>query len=281
MSTTPRATYVVTGATGNVGRAVVSALLESGRRVRAVVRSASATLPPQVESYRANLDDAEALASVLEDADALFLLAGFQAERELILGASRLGVGRVVLLTGGGAASRNPDNAISRFQLAAEARVRGSPMDWTVLRPTAYFTNVLRWPAVHGGGVVRAAFADLATAAIDPADVGRAAAVAMVEDGHAGRTYRLTGPEPLKPADQVATLADVLGIDLSLQPLTNEEALNEMAGRMPRETAEAFYSFYADGELDESQVLPTFEEVTGRKPQRFADWVAANPARFS
>jgi hypothetical protein len=31
-------------------------------------------------------------------------------------------------------------------------------------------------------------------------------------------------------------------------------------------------SFFADGKLDESEVLPTVEQVTGRPPRTFEQW---------
>ena len=174
----------------------------------------------------------------------------------------------------GGAAAADPDNAISRFQLAAEARVRRAGLAWTILRPHAFFTNVLRWPAVRAGeGVVRAPFADVPIAAIDPGDIGEVATVALTEDGHADQVYDLSGPESLRPADQVEILDDVLGWQLSFEPLSDDEARAELRADMPAEYVDAFFGFYVDGNLDESAVVPTVEKVVGRPPRRFADWV--------
>jgi hypothetical protein len=39
---------------------------------------------------------------------------------------------------------------------------------------------------------------------------------------------------------------------------------------------EAFFSFFADGELDESKVLPTVEEIIGRPPRTFEQWASAH-----
>jgi hypothetical protein len=45
-----------------------------------------------------------------------------------------------------------------------------------------------------------------------------------------------------------------------------------MSTRMPAEYVEAFFRFFVDGELDESQVLPTVEQITGRMPGTFGQW---------
>ena len=267
-------TIVVTGATGNVGRAVADALLAHGHRVRAIVRSEQADVPAGASVVVGDLDRPESVGPALAGADGIFLLAGYQGEQGILDGAVAAGVRRIVLLSGGGAAAADPDNAISRFQLAAEDRVRSAGLAWTILRPHAFFTNVLRWPAVRAGeGVVRAPFADVPIAAIDPGDIGEVAAVALTEDGHADQVYDLSGPESLRPADQVEILDDVLGWQLSFEPLSDDEARAELRADMPAEYVDAFFGFYVDGNLDESAVVPTVEKVVGRPPRRFADWV--------
>jgi hypothetical protein len=49
---------------------------------------------------------------------------------------------------------------------------------------------------------------------------------------------------------------------------------------MPAEYVDAFFSFFADGTLDESQVLPTVQEVTGRPPRSFEQWARTHADAF-
>ena len=49
-----------------------------------------------------------------------------------------------------------------------------------------------------------------------------------------------------------------------------------MTAAMPAEYVDAFFSFFVDGTLDESQVLPTVREVTGREPRSFVQWARAH-----
>jgi uncharacterized protein YbjT (DUF2867 family) len=142
-------------------------------------------------------------------------------------------------------------------------------------------SNALRWlPQLREGDLIRDSFPDIATATIDPDDIGAVAAIALGRDGHAGQVYTVTGPEPLRPADRVRLLAQALGRDLRFEGLTNEEARAEMSASMPAEYVEAFFDFYVDGSLDESQPLPTVEQVTGRPPRTFAQWAAAHADEF-
>jgi len=124
--------------------------------------------------------------------------------------------------------------------------------------------------------VIRAPFPDVRVATVDPDDVGAVAAAALTSDAHEGRAYRLSGPESLTPGDRVAVLAEVLGRELRFEGQSDEEARVEMSEAMPAEYVDAFFRFVADGDLDESAVLPTVEEVTGRPPRSFGEWARAH-----
>ena len=66
-------------------------------------------------------------------------------------------------------------------------------------------SNALRWAAqIRAGDTVREPFADVRVAVIDPADIAAVAAAALTTGEHPDRTYTLSGPEPLLPADRVA-----------------------------------------------------------------------------
>jgi hypothetical protein len=53
-----------------------------------------------------------------------------------------------------------------------------------------------------------------------------------------------------------------------------------MSAQMPIEYVEAFFDFYVEGSLDESQVQPTVREVLGREPRTFEQWAAAHAGAF-
>ncbi|MBT2235760.1 NmrA family NAD(P)-binding protein [Nonomuraea sp. NEAU-A123] len=163
----------------------------------------------------------------------------------------------------------------------SERAAREPGVPWTFLRPRAFMSNALRWlPQLRTGDLVRVPFAGVAAAAIDPADIAAVAALALTSDGHEGRIYELTGPDSLLPADQIAVLAKVLRRDLRCEGLPDEEARAQMEASMPVEYVDAFFSFYVDGTLDESQVLPTVQEVTGHPPRTFEQWAETHADAF-
>jgi uncharacterized protein YbjT (DUF2867 family) len=273
---------VVAGARGNVGGEVARAVAARGALVRGVVRDpAGADLPPGVEAVAGDLDRPDSLAPALDGAAAAFLLPGFSDMPGLIARVRDAGVRRVVLLSGTSAEEGDRDDAITAYMRESEAAVRGGGVAWTILRPSGFMTNALEWvDQLRAGDLVRAPFANVRIAVIDPADIGAVAAVALLAGGHEGRALRLSGPEALTPADRVRILGEVLGRELRFEGQPDEEAHAEMSAAMPARYVEAFFSFYVEGKLDESVVTPTVAEATGRPPRTFAEWAAEHAEAF-
>jgi uncharacterized protein YbjT (DUF2867 family) len=273
---------LVAGATGNVGSELVRVLAEAGEPVRALSRRPSAaTLPAGATAVGGDLNDPDSLADALHGTRGMFVLSGYRDMPGLLRRAGDAGVRQVVLLSGSSAGARDLDNAISRYMVASEEAVRESSLAWTILRPVSFMSNTLQWAdQVRSGNVVRAPFADVPVAAIDPYDIAAVAGEALLSGGHDARVYALTGPQSLRPADRVQVLGSVLGRELRFIGQTDAEARAEMSAAMPGQYVDAFFRFFADGMLDESTVLPTVAEVTGRTPGTFRQWAAAHAAAF-
>ncbi|MFD8495439.1 NAD(P)H-binding protein [Amycolatopsis sp. NPDC059657] len=270
---------VVAGATGNVGREVARLLIDAGAQVRALTRDpATATVPAGAEAAAGDLTDPSSLAPALAGAEALFLLSGYAPE--IFAEAGKAGVRRVVLMSGGSAETGDRTNAVARYMIDTEDALRASGLAWTMIRPRMFMTNAFQWLPQLEAGVVRAPWPDVPSAVIDPADIAAVAAKALLSEEHEGREYPVTGSEALRPGDRVRILGEVLGRGIRYEAQPDDEARAEMLTQMPEEFVEAFFSFYSDGKLDEATVFWTVEEVTGRPPRTFADWVRANAERF-
>jgi uncharacterized protein YbjT (DUF2867 family) len=273
---------VVTGATGNVGGEVVAALSARGQHVRAVVRDPQrASVPTGVEVVRGDLELPESLTPSLAGADGVFLLGGWGDMTGLMRRIVDAGVRHVVLLSSRCVIGGQADNPITHMWLDSEAAVRDSGIDWTILRPSSFHANALRWlPQLREGDLVQAPWPQVAIASIDPADIAAVAARALTEPGYERTELALSGPEALTPGQQVAILADVLGRRLHYEPLSDEEARRRMATDTPAPFIEAFFRFYSDGEFDDSRVLDTVERITGRAPRAFTDWARVHAQAF-
>jgi uncharacterized protein YbjT (DUF2867 family) len=273
---------LVTGATGNVGGALARQLLAAGQPVRALTRGRDGVeLPDGVDAVGGDLHRPNSLGAAFDGVSRMFLLGGFHDMPGLLSAAGHGGVRHVVLLTSRSIANGDLTNAIVKMWTDSEDAVHGSGMAWTVLRPGSFMSNTLRWlPQLRTGDVVRAPFADQQAAVIDPADIAAVARVALMSDGHFSKTYALSGPAALVPSDMVHVLAKVLGRPLRFEPQPDDEARAEMSRSLDAGTVDAFFRF-AHGEFDDSLVVPTVQEITGKPPATFEQWARANVDGFA
>jgi uncharacterized protein YbjT (DUF2867 family) len=273
---------LVTGAAGNVGGELARALADAGQPVRALTRSAGQDrFPPGVEVAAGDLNDPASLRPALDGTDGMFLLPGYADMPAVLAEARRAGVRRVVQLAGMSAGSGDMSNAITAYMAASEQAARESGLAWTILRPAMFMSSAFQWaPQLQAGDVVRAPFGHARAAVTDPADIAAVAALALTAPGHETRVYELSGPEPLTAADRVAVLGEVLGRTLRFEAQSDEDARTEMSATTPAKYVDAFFDFYAGGSLDESKVLPTVQELTGRPARTFSQWAAAHAGAF-
>lgn len=278
---------LVTGASGNVGGELVRQLAAARQPVRALVRTAApgalpAAFPGGVELATGDLDQPASLAAALAGVRGVFLLGGHRDMPGVLAQIRDAGAAHVALLTSRSVIGGQPGNAIVDMWLAAESAVQASGVAWTVLRPSGFMSNALRWlPQLRTGDVVRAPFADAAIAAIDPHDIAAVAALVLTAGAaHAGRSYALTGPRAWLPRDQVAVLAAVLGRPLRFEPQPEAEARRAMASSFPPAFVDALFRFFVGGEFDDATVLPTVDQLLGRPPRGFEAWARDHTAAF-
>lgn len=272
---------VITGATGNVGRPLVQALAAAGAEVRAVSRTAEAAdFPAGVEYRRADLLRTDELTPALTGAHTVFLLAsgdflGAGGDLgEVVESVRSAGGRRVVLLSSQGVGTGN-------HPADAEAAVRDSGLDWTILRPGNFASNALQWAeSVRGERTVTAPFADIALPVIDPVDIAAVAAAALLDDSHDSSIYELTGPEPVSPRQQAAALGAALGEPVRFTELSRAQARERMVQFMPGPVVESTLDMLGSPAPALQQVGPDVEKVLGRAPHTFTEWAARNSAAF-
>ncbi|MDR6978069.1 uncharacterized protein YbjT (DUF2867 family) [Streptomyces sp. 3330] len=278
---------VVTGATGNVGRELVRSLAAAGERVTATSRHiAAADVPDGVRTVRSDLTDAASLRPVLDGADALFLQNGGAAlhllrPRDLLDVARSAGVGRVVLLSSQGVATRPGSRSHGVLAGAIEDAVRESGPQWTILRPGGFHSNAYAWAeAVRTRRTVAAPFGDVGLPTVDPADIAEVAAVALRQEGHHGRVYELTGPALTTPRLRAEAVGRAIGEPVRFVEQTREEARAQMLAFMPEPVVETTLAILGEPTPAERLVGPDVERVLGREPRAFEEWARRNAAAF-
>ncbi|RKT57566.1 SDR family oxidoreductase [Saccharothrix australiensis] len=278
-------TILVTGATGNVGRHVVEQLVARDVPVRALTRNPDkAGLPRGAETVKADLTEPAGVP--LDGVTAIFLLAVLESGDAAGLAAALLkrarDLRRVVFLSSDAVAVQRPGSC--ELHQSVEEVVEAAGVEWTHLRPGEFMSNKMIWAeSIKKENVVRAAYPDAVGTPIHEADIAEVAVRALLEDGHAGRAYRLSGPEALTTRQQVAAFGEGLGREIAFEALTYGQARAALIREvgLPPDIAEYLMGYQAQFNEEPSELLPTFEEVTGRRGRTLAQWAAEHADAFS
>ena len=126
--------FLVTGATGNVGRNVVEHLLTRGEKERALVRDPQRTvLPADVDVVQGDLSQPDTLDAALGGVSGVFLFAVPGCGPAFVEAAQRAGVDRVVLLSSNGVVDDAAEqaNPIAAYHADIERALRASTLAWT------------------------------------------------------------------------------------------------------------------------------------------------------
>lgn len=219
--------YVVTGVTGNTGSVVANRLLDAGKKVRVIVRSAekgAGFAKRGAEVAVADLSDERALEAALKDAEGLYLLSppdlvakSFIAERKLLTeriakAIERAKVRHVVLLSSVAAHRTSGTGPILTVH-NAEAQLRAVGVPTTFVR-AAYFVE--NWSAVMAvakkDGVLPSFLPEgLRIPMVAARDIGVVAAQALLDGPRGNRVIELSGPQDVSPTDVAATVGTLLG----------------------------------------------------------------------
>ncbi len=268
-------TTLVLGASGKTGRRVAARLRLRGIPVRAASRSSETTF---------DWSDPGGWDAALDGVTAVYLIAppAPGPAHEFIAGAEAAGVRRVVLLSGRGA-DRYGDSAFGLDMRSAEDAVRGSGLEWTILRPNNFAQNFDE-DIFHGplmGGEIALPAGEVPEPFIDIEDVADVAVTALTQPGsHAGQVYELSGPAALTFEAAVGMIAAAAGRQITYKQVSPREytaLLVEQGVPEPeaRHVAEMFI-LMAGGPI--ATTTDRVASVLGRPPRTFEDYVLRTAA---
>ena len=282
---------LVTGPTGNIGRHLVDELLNSGMPIRALVHDAEKAgelADRGVGVVVGSFDDRDALDRALSGVDRLFLLSPpgveqmIEQQTEVVDRAAAAGVENVVKQSSI-AVDEDTEAAIIRAHRRIEEHIERSRVRWTHLRPNWFMQNELvQADSIASDGVF---FAPDVTrvSMIDARDIAAVAAHVLTRDGHEGKAYVLTGPEPLSYQDLAEHYSRALGRPVRWSEVTLEQARESMldAG-LPEVLSTGFTQVmarYRNGGVT-AAVSPEVERLLGRPPRSFEQFLADHGAQF-
>ncbi|UBU13830.1 NAD(P)H-binding protein [Nonomuraea gerenzanensis] len=269
---------LVTGATGNVGRHVVSQLAAAGLDVRALARRPE-RVQPGVEAVQGDLTAPETLEPALKDVESVFLLwpgltTGNAAEVIALIAEHAR---RVVYLS---ALVPDSEDAAGHYG-EIEGLIRRSGLGWTFLRPGGFAANTLGWADQVRQGVVRWPYGQASRALIHERDIAAVAVHVLTSAGHNGAAYPLTGPDELTQAEQARVIGEAVGRPVRWEEQPPEEAAEQLLAAwgdeaFVRSALQAWESFVTRPE----RATDTVRRLLGRPALSFRQWAEDHVADF-
>jgi uncharacterized protein YbjT (DUF2867 family) len=219
----PRPTILVTGSTGKTGSAVVHELLAKDWPVRALVRShdarSEALARKGAEIVVADMFDGEQMAGALAGVQRAYYCPPIHAETSKTLSAFLYAAEKnrleaVAAMTQWLASPTHPTQMTRDMWAVEHALPKLEGVAVTILNPGFFADNYLRVGLGMAAqlGLYANFVGDSKNAPPSNADMGRVAAAVLIgPDRHAGRRYRVTGPELIGVHEIVAALSKALG----------------------------------------------------------------------
>ena len=269
----------VTAATGGLGSRIARRLADSGVRQRLIVRDPGrAPSLPGAEVAQAAYGEHAALLNALDGVHTLMLLSATESADRVALhkatvdAAVAAGVRRIVYTSFAGAAP-GATFTFARDHWHTEQHIRSTGVGFTFLRDNLYLDFL---PGFAGeDGVIRGPAGDGRTAAVARDDVAAVAARVLVDSGHSGATYDLTGPAAFTLAEAAAVLTEAWGRKIRYEPETLDEAYRsrECFGAPAWEVAGWVTSYAAIASGEFSHLSTAVEDITGARPISLEEYV--------
>lgn len=270
---------LVTGATGNAGRQVVSQLLEAGAAVRALARDPeSAGLPDGVDVTRGDLSEPSSLDGSLEGVEAVFLLWPLFTTEALpdVLDVVGRHARRVVYLSSMGIRDdlERQADPINQSHAEVEQLIERSGLKWTFVRSGGMATNTLWWaPDIRADGIVRSFHGAALRSLVHERDVAAVAVRALSADGHEGAKYPVTGPRSLTQIDQMHAIGEAIGRPLRWEETPPDTARQQLLDDgMPASMADGILDAHAQFVIEPEPVTQTVRQLTGSPARPFGEW---------
>ncbi len=278
---------LVTGATGNIGQALIQVLKTNNIPFKGAVRdlkAAQETLNlPKSDLVEFDYAKPETYTNAVEIVDRVFLLAPpLQPDAAgLVIPfidflKEETEVNRVVY-SGGMGVGKNP---FMDFHNQISAHIESKGFDYTILLPSFFAQNFknFEYENITQRGITFNVAGEGKVAFIDVNDIARVAAKVLEETGHSGKYYEITGSELLSHYEAAEIIGEVLGKPVVYpNPSEDEFTAALKAAGVPDFVAPAMIGIYSIIKNNQvSYTTNTVEEITGRKPTPFKEVIVNN-----
>ena len=273
----------VSGASGHLGRAVVSELLQraGGHEVVAITRTPETVSGPAQKRF-GDYNRPESLVEAYAGLDRLLIIPSLDAGKRgaqnvaAIDSAVKAGVKHIVFMSAAGARRAEEPMLGTPYWWGEQRLITTAPSAWTILRMNFYAESFAQQAQMSLAQGVLAGLAENQVAFVARTDVASAAAGILIGDGHAGATYNATGPERLSGAERAALVAEIAGRPLSFLVIGEEQLRAGLTqASLPEQVVNTVISIqasFAAGAFD--IVTGDVERLSGRPPKPLRDVLA-------
>ncbi|MGV9964798.1 SDR family oxidoreductase [Streptomyces olivaceus] len=285
---------VVTGATGQLGRLTVEALLRRGVPAADIIATGRDTARIKdladrgITVRRADFADTDGLAEAFEGADRLLLISAsvpvgerVANHRRVIDAAASAGVSLVAYTSTTHADTATTVIGVTHGETEEYLRDRGIPS--VLLRNSWYLENYTsQLPQILQNGAVVGAAGEGRISAASRADYAEAAAVVLTTEGHTGAVYELGGDEPFTLTELAAAISAAAGKQVAYADLRVADLAQVLsAAGLPAELAEVLAD--ADRGMNRGEMYTDsgdLRRLIGRPPATLAEELAVAALHF-
>ncbi|KAJ3044382.1 hypothetical protein HDV00_002274 [Rhizophlyctis rosea] len=296
--TTQHKSVLIFGATGNVGHAaaIYAASLPNPPKITLALRDINKPTPDlpadKFPRVKADLTDPASLEKAAKGAGAtaafVYVAWGtkdaMKASFEALI---RGGVQHIVLLS---SFSVNPDNksitptdTISYAHASVEITLESLPISSTFVRPGSFTTNTYQWAdQIKQNSTIATAHPDAPAAHIDTTDIGNVSAAVLVSPPAENHTaIYLVGPESFTVYDSAKVMGEVIGREVKVEELTEEEH-RKRHPYVPAGVLDSIFKYQRTwkGKLEDVKDSENVKKYTGRDATRFREFVERNKEKF-
>ncbi len=272
---------LVTGATGNIGGAIVTLLKEKNADFVAATSSRSID---GVDSVALNFADIQSLEAAMQGISTLFMVLANHPDmvtwgKNVIDAAKKCGV-KYIVRSGGSLADGNSAIGVRKVLAETDQYLKESGIDYTITAPNYFMQNFINF---HGddykNGALYLPAGDGKVAWVDVRDIAAInAEVLLNPEKYRNQTLTITGPAALSYTEAVTAMNNALGKNTKYVAVSDEDAIKAM-------TEMKFPEFLIDLMMDLNKCIregfaeettTTVKDVTGSDAISFEQFVQDN-----
>lgn len=281
--------FLITGASGSVGKAVLFEAVRKEPKVRAMFRSKedAAKAPSGCEPVLADYADKASLRKALAGVTSVYVVSSpvpqlVELEGNMLEACKESGVQHVVLNSALGAGDY--PKSFPSWHRKVEDKLKATGLSYTILRPNGFLQNIVMYnaPSIRTQGAFYVAMGDAKVSYLDVGDIAIVAVKALKGGAHAGKTYELNGPEAISNTELAKRISKVAARTVSYVDIPESAQREAMIGLgMPEWQVTALLElqqYYKQGGGAKTDGL--LKSLIERDPVTLDQYLAANAKEF-